>query len=73
MSKIDNLTAELCDELMIAASCGKLEHIKSVILMLIEYSSVELGRHDRLEAASALHRIAKDIEISLSLRLDKVD
>lgn len=66
MSRIDNLTAELCDELMIAASRGKLEHIKSVILMLIEYSSVELEKHNKAEAALALHRIAKDLERSFS-------
>ncbi len=66
MSRIDNLTAELCDELMIAASRGKLEHIRSVILMLIEFSSVELEKHNKTEAAVFLHRIARDFDRSFS-------
>ena len=66
MSRIDNLTAELCDELMTAASHGKLEHIRNAILMLVEYSSVELGKHRKVETALALKRIAKDVERSFS-------
>ncbi len=72
MSRIDDLTAELCDELMVAASSGKLEHIKGVVLMLIDFSSVELSKHNKTEAASALLRIGKDLDASFSLSFDRV-
>ena len=64
MSKIENLTAELCDELMKEAASGNLEQIKKSISMLLEYSSYEIARHGDSIAAAALVRAAKHFEES---------
>ncbi len=64
MSKIETLTAELCDELMVQASSGDMEHIKSAIVMLIEYSGCEFARHNKPNQASYMFLLAKDIEYS---------
>ena len=62
VSKIENLTAELCDELMKEAASGHLGHIRKSISMLLEYSSYEVARHGDSVAAAALLRTAKYFE-----------
>ncbi|WP_085801992.1 hypothetical protein [Roseovarius aestuarii] len=60
MSKIENLTAELCDQLMQKASSGDLDSIKSTVVMLIEYSAYEVARHRDSEASASLFNLAKE-------------
>lgn len=62
MSKIENLTTELCDHLMQEASSGDLENIKKTVTMLIEYSAYELARHRHAKASVSLFLIAKEFE-----------
>ncbi|SMC13728.1 hypothetical protein ROA7745_03587 [Roseovarius aestuarii] len=62
MSKLENVTAELCDQLMIEASSGDLNCIKNTVAMLIEYSACELARHKNSEASILLLDVAKEFE-----------
>lgn len=62
MSNIENLTAELCDQLMQEASAGDLEKIKKTVAMLIEYSAYEVARHRHARASISLFHIAKEFE-----------
>lgn len=62
MSKIENLTAELCDQLMQKASSGDLQSLKKTVAMLIEYAAYEIARHRHKDASVALFKIAKEFE-----------
>lgn len=60
MSKLENLTAELCDQLMEKASSGDLDSIKDTVVMLIEYTAYELSRHRDSEASASLFNLARE-------------
>ncbi|MEO3417415.1 hypothetical protein AAFO92_22380 [Roseovarius sp. CAU 1744] len=62
MSKIEDLTAELCDQLMQKASAGDLESVKKTVVMLIEYAAYEVARHRHSNASSILFCVAKECE-----------
>ena len=66
MSKIETMTAELCDQLMEEASSGELDHIKKTIMILIEFSSYEVARHGYNGAAAKLSKVAAEFDRSFS-------
>lgn len=58
MSKIEEAAATLCDELMLKARSGELDCIKKTVLMLLEYSIIELNRRGDTDAAQTIQMLA---------------
>ncbi len=67
MSKIENLASQLCDELMIATKTGNMTDIKTVVVMLIEFSAIELMRHEHSEAASFLVHVTNEVKTAFGV------